>query len=196
MEMTRFEKFFVNRELKGRRNASRIRRLLARADTNRIRDVLEIGCGIGTVSALFAKEYGWIVVGSDFDTRQIEAAKLRYPEHGRLTFRAEDATRLTFEDASFDLVIAQMVFHHISVWREAVTELARVVRPGGYVAWYDHVISPGMAAVAGPVTRRFGICERDDVARAFDDAGFACVVSNRFGPSFLSFDDALYRKSD
>ena len=48
MEMTRFEKFFVNRERKGLENLKRVRRAIEGVDHGAIRDVLEIGCGIGT----------------------------------------------------------------------------------------------------------------------------------------------------
>lgn len=45
--------------------------------------------------------------------------------------RSEDATRLTFPDNSFDIVISQDIFEHIKeVWR-AFAEANRVLRPGG-----------------------------------------------------------------
>jgi ubiquinone/menaquinone biosynthesis C-methylase UbiE len=196
MEMTRFEKFFVNRELKGRRNAARIERLLEQAGVSGVQDVLEIGCGIGTASAQFARENGWFVTGTDYDGEQVESAKRRYSGGAGLLFQREDATQLSFADDSFDLAIAQMVFHHIPAWPSAVREFGRVVRPGGWVAWYDLVLSESAARFVRPLARYFGICSREGVAEAFAEAGFEAIASNRVGLPSLSFDDVLYRKAN
>lgn len=45
--------------------------------------------------------------------------------------RHEDMTRLSFADASFDVVITSEVLEHIPDWRAALAECARVLRPGG-----------------------------------------------------------------
>jgi SAM-dependent methyltransferase len=46
-------------------------------------------------------------------------------------FRCEDLERLTFPDASFDVVITQEVFEHVFDYRAAFREVMRTVRPGG-----------------------------------------------------------------
>jgi SAM-dependent methyltransferase len=57
------------------------------------------------------------------------------PEHASGTevngVRHEDMTRLSFADASFDVVIASEVLEHIPDWQAALVECARVLRPGG-----------------------------------------------------------------
>lgn len=194
MEMTRFEKFFVNRERKGLGNLRRVRRALSTLDVNSIRDVLEIGCGIGTVSARLADEYGWNVTGTDYDARQIDEAKNRYPEAGGLQYRREDATRLSFADASFNLAIAQMVFHHIAAWPQAVKELARVIRPGGTVIWQDFVFSEGFMNITKPLARWFGICVREDVIRAFGNDGFQMMNVRPAHTMPVSFTELVMKK--
>ncbi len=195
MEMTRFEKFFVNRERKGLGNLRRVRRALGAIDAGKIRDVLEIGCGIGTVSARLADEYGWNVVGTDYDAQQIDEAKNRYPEAGGLRYRREDATKLSFADAAFDLAIAQMVFHHIAAWPQAVQELARVVRPGGAVIWQDFVFSEGFMKIAKPLGTWFGICTREDVVRAFTSNGFQLILVRPARAVPVSFTELVMTKS-
>jgi cyclopropane fatty-acyl-phospholipid synthase-like methyltransferase len=49
MEMTRLEKWFVNRSKKAERNIARVRQRLQELPSETIQDVLELGCGIGTV---------------------------------------------------------------------------------------------------------------------------------------------------
>jgi len=46
-------------------------------------------------------------------------------------FRCEDVERLTFPDASFDLVVTQEVFEHVVDYRRGYREVMRVLRPGG-----------------------------------------------------------------
>lgn len=193
MEMTRFEKFFVNRERKGLGNLGRVRRLLERVDAAQIRDVLEIGCGIGTVSARLSDDFGWNVTGTDFDQAQIDEAKARYPEAGGLRFRREDATRMSFSADSFDLAIGQMVFHHIPGWRDAVKELARVVRPGGIVIWQDFVFSRGFMRIARPLARSLGICAREDVIERFRETGFEILSVRPRTPVAVSFTELLLK---
>lgn len=57
---------------------------------------LELGCGIGAVSAFLAAEYKMNVIGTDFDPEQIELARSLHPETALLHYQVEDATCLTF----------------------------------------------------------------------------------------------------
>jgi len=116
MRMTRFEKWFVNRRKEAERNIGRVCECLQKVDARNIHDVLEIGCGIGAVSAHLANNYEMNVQATDFDPEQIEAARKTYPESDRLHFAVADATDLAFDDASFDLVLSQDIFHHIPNW--------------------------------------------------------------------------------
>ena len=137
MKMSWFEKILVNREKKGLQNFKRIRQCLDGLEITKVQDVLELGCGMGTVSAMLAKTYGMRVCGIDCDPEQIELARQTYPENQILCFGMEDAARLSFPASSFDLVVTQNVFHHLSDWRPAVREIERVLRPEGFFIWYD-----------------------------------------------------------
>ena len=148
MKLTRLEKMLVNRRNEAERNAGRVRRDLERLDLDSIHDVLEIGCGIGAISAYLADSYGMNVQGTDFDPEQIELARTVQPASDHLHFSVEDAGHLSFANASFDMVLSQDVFHHMRHWEAAVQEVTRVLRPGGYVIWLD-VVSPK------PITRIF-----------------------------------------
>ncbi len=104
MRLTRLEKMLVNRRQEAERNIGRVRRDLEQIDVD---DVLEIGCGIGAISAFLADSYGMNVQGTDLDLEQIELARTTQPTSDRLRFAVENATHLTFENASFDLVLSQ-----------------------------------------------------------------------------------------
>jgi ubiquinone/menaquinone biosynthesis C-methylase UbiE len=94
-------------------------------------DVLEVGCGVGTDGAQFAKA-GARYVGVDQTDVAVELARRRFEIDGLAgTFEVADATRLPFPDQQFDLVFSHGVIHHIPDTDAAVREFFRVLRPGG-----------------------------------------------------------------
>ena len=93
--------------------------------------VLEIGCGMGTDGAQFAKA-GAIYTGIDLTDAAVELARKRFQVSGLPgEFRVADAERLDFPDASFDLVYSHGVLHHTPDIEAAVREIHRVLKPGG-----------------------------------------------------------------
>jgi cyclopropane fatty-acyl-phospholipid synthase-like methyltransferase len=113
MAMTGIEKKFVNRRQKAERNITNVNTRLEQLDISNINDVLEIGCGVGFVSAWLVETYGMNVYGTDFDPDQVKTAQELHPESEHLHFGVEDASNPSFTDSSFDLVLSQNVFHHI-----------------------------------------------------------------------------------
>lgn len=93
--------------------------------------VLEVGCGLGTDGAQFAKA-GAMYTGIDLTDAAVNLAQRRF-ELFELpgTFRVADAERLDFPDNSFDLVYSHGVLHHTPDTAAAVREIHRVLRPGG-----------------------------------------------------------------
>jgi ubiquinone/menaquinone biosynthesis C-methylase UbiE len=179
MAMTRFEKRFVNRKEKSERNIEIVQNRLHGLNTDNIHDVLEIGCGIGTLSAFLSSEYGKKVYGTDFDPEQIQIARELYNEGDRLHFRVEDAANLTFEDASFDLVISQNAFHHIAVWPQAVSEIARVLRLEGHLIWIDMVFPSVVTKLFKPLVKTYGLYTFDEIWLELWDNGFDERVHER-----------------
>jgi SAM-dependent methyltransferase len=93
--------------------------------------VLEIGCGMGTDGAQFAKA-GANYAGIDLTDAAVELARKRFQVSGlKGEFRIADAERLDFPDASFDLVYSHGVLHHTPDIEAAVREIHRVLKPGG-----------------------------------------------------------------
>jgi len=172
MAMTRFEKLFVNRERKGRRNIEKVRSRLEQLPIENLHNALELGCGIGSVSAFLAENYQTSVIGIDFDPAQIEIAKNTYPEKEGLQYQIEDASNLSFEDGYFDLVVSQNVFHHIPNWKEAVREVSRVIKPGGYFLWLDLTFPKTMVKNFQPFLKNYGLYSFEAIMTQF--------VKNRF----------------
>lgn len=93
--------------------------------------VLEVGCGLGTDGAQFAKA-GADYTGIDLTEAAVDLARRRFELFNLPgAFRVADAERLEFPDNSFDLVYSHGVLHHTPDTAAAVREIHRVLRPGG-----------------------------------------------------------------
>ena len=93
--------------------------------------VLEIGCGLGTDGAQFAKA-GADYTGVDLTEAAVELARKNFELFNLPgTLRAADAENLDFDDNSFDLVYSHGVLHHTPDTARAVREIHRVLRPAG-----------------------------------------------------------------
>ena len=97
--------------------------------------LLDIGAGRGASACYLARKYGCRVTGIDTSARMI-AACCRKAEKERLddlaTFVVADACDLPFEDAFFDIVIAECVTVLLDKQR-AFGEMLRATKPGGCV---------------------------------------------------------------
>lgn len=99
-------------------------------------DVLDVGCGTGMLGARLSG-MGYRVAGVDLSPAMLAEARRR----GLVEVYAALSTRLPFRDGTFDLAITVATLHHLeTVERVAATvsEMARVVRRGGYVVLWDH----------------------------------------------------------
>lgn len=93
--------------------------------------VLEIGCGLGTDGAQFAKA-GAEYTGIDLTEASIELARKRFELSGlKGKFRVADAEKLDFADDTFDVVYSHGVLHHTPDTETAVREIHRILKPGG-----------------------------------------------------------------
>lgn len=95
------------------------------------KDVLEIGVGHGTDLKQFAVA-GARCAGVDITDKHLELTERNFALRGLpVDLRYADATALPFEDASFDCVYSFGVVHHIPEVERVISEVYRVLRPGG-----------------------------------------------------------------
>jgi 2-polyprenyl-6-hydroxyphenyl methylase/3-demethylubiquinone-9 3-methyltransferase len=108
----------------------RLRALLERLQPLSGRRVLDLGCGKGRFASKL-KARGAVVVGID-----LSALMLAEAARGIDRVRAS-ARRLPFPGEVFDAIIAVEVFEHLAGIDEVLSEVARVLRPGGVLAVVD-----------------------------------------------------------
>ena len=98
--------------------------------------VLDFGCGPGTISVGLAEAVApGDLHGIDMEESQIDLARSAAAAGGRdnAFFRVGDATRLPFADGFFDVAHCHMALMHIPDTRAVLSEVKRVLKPGGLI---------------------------------------------------------------
>ncbi|HXF84750.1 MAG TPA: class I SAM-dependent methyltransferase [Anaerolineales bacterium] len=96
--------------------------------------VLELGCGQGILWKENASRIpaGWDITLSDLSSGMLDAAWRNLVVTGRnYKFREIDAQNIPFEDETFDAVIANHMLYHVPDKTKALTEIRRILKPGG-----------------------------------------------------------------
>ncbi len=111
------------------------RRALGATPTDR---VLEAGCGTGRMTQRLAQGVGSLVVMDfSFESLRVNQTKLLMASLSHIPLIQADLCRLPFASGAFDRVASCQVLEHVpgdAARRRAVSELARVLRPGGTLA--------------------------------------------------------------
>lgn len=102
--------------------------------------VLELGCGNGSIWPEEIKKLpsGCKLILSDFSTGMLQAARTRIGNHANLTYQQINIMDIPYESGSMDIVIANMMLYHVPDIDCALSQVRRVLRPGGvfYCATY------------------------------------------------------------
>lgn len=148
--------------------------LVSRLPLRRGALVLDVATGTCAVALDLVRQYGCQVVGVDLAPRMLESGRERVARAGlseRIRLVLANAEQLPFQSAAFDALTVTYLLRYVERPAEVVAEIARVVRPGGWMAslefdqprgaWYPfwkahtrvvlplagRLISPGWCAV-------------------------------------------------
>lgn len=95
--------------------------------------VLEIGCGAGALSALFAKQ-GALITAIDLTSTAVNYTKQRFQIFGlKGNILQMDGQAMGFKDACFDFIWSWGVIHHSEKPERIISEAYRVLKPGGKI---------------------------------------------------------------
>ncbi len=97
--------------------------------------VLELGCGPAYLwkTNLERIPDGWAITLSDFSVGMLEQAQQNLSDHAtRFRFEIVDAQAIPFEANTFDAVIANHMLYHVPDRSRALSEMRRVLQPGGH----------------------------------------------------------------
>ena len=113
-----------------------------RAGLKRDMNILELACGSGQLS-LRLSTHVQLWEATDFSENMIREAKKKSCS-GRLHFSVQDATNLPYADSSFDAVVIANALHIMPNPERALSEIRRVLKPGGLL--YAHTFVHGKGA--------------------------------------------------
>ncbi|MDH3474159.1 MAG: methyltransferase domain-containing protein [Rhodospirillales bacterium] len=107
--------------------------------------VLDIGCGIGGIDVLLARDHGARVIGLDVEAGVVRRAGERVARAGladRVEVRLCAPGPLPIDDESIDVVFGKDSWIHIEDKRRFFAEVLRVLKPGGLLAAGDWMRGP------------------------------------------------------
>jgi len=126
---------------------------------------------------LAAEQGNGRIVGVDLSPQMLQKAKENLAKLGRIEsvdFRVGDAENIPIEDGFADAVLGNMILHHCPRPKRAISEMMRILKPGGRIAIADlekhkeHWLREEMA------DRWLGF-EQARVKKWFEDAGLENV---------------------
>jgi ubiquinone/menaquinone biosynthesis C-methylase UbiE len=164
---------------------------------------LDVGCGNGAFTeVLIARGAPAATVGIDPSEEQIAYARTR-PGAQQAQFRTGNALNLPFADGEFDAAVMALAITFVPDPQKAVAEMARVVRPGGWVATYMWDI-PGGGNPLEPIQKAMrslgmpyqlpptaSVSRQESMRALWQESGLQTVEERviRIPVSYSSFDD-------
>lgn len=149
--------------------------------------ILEIGAGTGASFPYYNREAVEKIVATEPDPHMLRRAQRRAAALGLvIEFHQAPAEALPFADASFDTVVATLVLCTVGDQSRSLTELRRVLKPGGTFRFIEHVRAEGeplggLQDLLTPLWRRIGAgCHLNRrTERRIAQAGFTIVEARR-----------------
>ena len=104
--------------------------------------LIDVACGPGVVTAALAPNAAG-VVAFDATAEMLEKTKARCAKAGlsNVEFKTGDAENLPFADGAFDGAVTRAALHHFANPQRAISEIFRVLRPGGVAVFADVISS-------------------------------------------------------
>ena len=152
--------------------------------------VLDVACGTGVVARLAAKQVGatGTVAGLDVNPGMLAVARSATPPGMPIEWHQASAEAMQLPDATFDVVLCQMGLQFIPKKHAALSEMRRVLAPGGrlilnlpgptpklFVIMGDELARCISAQAAEFVNQVFSLHDTAEIHKLIDGAGFRDV---------------------
>ena len=134
--------------------------LVSRVEVGALDTVLDVATGTAAVAVELSGRTGCRVVGLDQSREMLAEGRRRVAEAGlvdRIALVEGTAERLPFGDDSFDGLTFTYLLRYVDDPAATLSELARVVRPGGTIAMLEFGLPRGLARAAWEVWVRAGL---------------------------------------
>jgi len=132
---------------------------------------LDVGCGVGTTVSLCRSDFALNAFGLDLSAILLAEGRAQDPPRPLLQ---ATALQLPFADGAFEAVLAECSLSLMTDWNQALSDVARVLRPGGLCIVSDVYAAPRDGT---PVTAPLQCClagarSRDEIEAQFTTHGF------------------------
>jgi len=160
-------------------NVAGLNRLVALSGAKPTDRVLDVACGPGFLTMAFASRCAF-ACGLDATDAFLERARAEAASRGlsNVEFRAGEAERLPFPDASFDVVSCRAAFHHFARPERVLGEMKRVLEANGGIVVAD------MIATGDPVKNEY----RDRIERLCDPSHVRALPESELERLFAAAD--------
>ncbi|GBF91004.1 gamma-tocopherol methyltransferase [Raphidocelis subcapitata] len=151
----------------GDAQSNTVQQLIGLTGLTRAKRLLDVGCGHGATACDFAEALNCDAVGINISPFQVDRANALAHERGlgsRAKFLVADGMAPPFEDGSFDLVVSVESAAYMPDKKRFISELSRVLAPGGTIVLADFCRKPGKLSAEQQVAL-------DGIDRAFASAG-------------------------
>jgi ubiquinone/menaquinone biosynthesis C-methylase UbiE len=151
--------------------------------------VLDVGCGTGTLAMEVADHVGQAVhvAGVDPGAEQIARARAKAARRGLpIEFQIGVIEQLPYPDQAFDVVLSTLMMHHLPapLKRQGLAEIARVLKPGGRLVIAD--FTSKQERVGRAARFHAGGSSMQELAALVSDAGFSQVETEEMQPQRFS----------
>lgn len=174
------------------------RRLLAPAKLQPGENLLEVGCGTGSLTIIAKGQVGdrGSVTGLDASKEMVARARLKAARAGLgIDFVQGLAEALPFDAAQFDAVVGTLMLHHVAKPARAafVQEARRVLKPTGRLVLVDFGRSGGKPKAKG--LHRHGHVDMEEFQAQLEEGGFKVEEAGSIGYRGLEFVVAVPRRA-
>lgn len=136
----------------------------------RLGEVVDVGCGPGVMVDDVRKRFG-TYVGVDLSPEMIHEASTRFGAMEGVSFKQGDCERLPLENDCCDQVLAMAVLEYLKSPRRALSEIFRVLRPGGIAVitvpkrWHVDCLTLKLTTPIRAIARLVGLGQGDVLPR-------------------------------
>jgi ubiquinone/menaquinone biosynthesis C-methylase UbiE len=154
-------------------------------------NVLDIGCGTGTLASAAKRQVGpqGHVCGIDASREMLARASRKARKAGiEVHFRNALVESMPFRDGQFDVVLSTLMLHHLpgKLRSQCAAEARRVLKPGGRLLAIDFVTAPGTKGIVSHF-HRHGHINLDEMVTTFQQAGLSIGERGALGIGDLEY---------